>query len=137
MTITAPTTTAPAVAPRSLIRTGISATVLAAAATSMVAAAGNAAGISLDIDGSPIPVTGFAVPTAVFSLVGLALAAVLNRRARTPRRTFVRTTVALTALSVVPDIIVDAAPSTKALLALTHLVAATIVIPALARRLAA
>ncbi|MFE3199229.1 DUF6069 family protein [Embleya sp. NPDC059237] len=137
MTITAPTTTAPAVAPRSLIRTGIPATVLAAAATSMVAAAGNAAGISLDIDGSPIPVTGFAVLTAVFSLVGLALAAVLNRRARTPRRTFVRTTVALTALSVVPDIIVDAAPSTKALLALTHLVAATIVIPALARRLAA
>ncbi|WP_439673523.1 DUF6069 family protein [Embleya sp. MST-111070] len=136
MTITAPTT-APAVAPRSLVRTGIATAALAAAATPAVAAVGNAAGISLDIDGSPIPVTGFAVLTAVFSLVGLALAAVLNRRARTPRRTFVRTTVALTALSVVPDIIIDAAPSTKALLVLTHLVAATIVIPALARRLAA
>jgi hypothetical protein len=41
----------------------------------------------------------------------------------------------LTALSLVPDAIVDADPATKALLMLTHLVAAAIVIPAIARRL--
>ncbi len=61
----------------------------------------------------------------------------LSRTARRPRRTFVRTTVVLTALSLVPDVIADAAPATKALLMLTHLVAAAIVIPAVARRLAA
>ncbi len=42
----------------------------------------------------------------------------------------------LTVLSLVPDVIVDAAPATKALLMLTHLVAAAIVVPAVARRLA-
>jgi hypothetical protein len=48
----------------------------------------------------------------------------------------VRTTVALTALSLIPDAIADAAVETKGLLMLTHLVAAAIVIPALASRLA-
>ena len=66
----------------------------------------------------------------------LLLAVVLARFARHPRSTFVRTTVVLTALSLVPDVIVDAAVSTTALLMLTHLVAAAIVIPAVARRLA-
>jgi hypothetical protein len=65
----------------------------------------------------------------------LALAAVLARRARLPRGTFVRTTVVLTVLSLVPDLVVDAAPATKVLLMATHLVAAGIVVPALARRL--
>ena len=75
--------------------------------------------------------------TAVFSLLGVGIAAVMSRVARRSRRTFVRTTVVLTALSLVPDAISDAAPATKALLMLTHLVAAAIVIPAVARRLSA
>ncbi len=102
-----------------------------------VAAAGQAAGISLDVGGAPIPVPGFATLTAFFSVIGLVLAVVLARLARHPRSTFVRTTVVLTVLSLVPDVIVDAAPATKALLMLTHLVAAAIVIPAVARRLSA
>lgn len=122
---------------RSLLGTGAVATVVASAATPVVAAAGRAAGISLDIAGVPIPVLGFANLTAFFSLIGLVLAVVLARTSRRPRRTFVRTTVVLTVLSLVPDVIVDAAPDTKALLMLTHLVAAAIVIPAVARRLAA
>lgn len=120
----------------SLLTTGVAAAVLASAATPIVAAAGRAAGISLDVGGAPIPVQGFAVLTAVFSLVGVVLAAVLSRTARRPRSTFVRTTVVLTVLSLVPDVIVDAAPATKALLMLTHLVAAVIVVPTVARRLA-
>ena len=40
-------------------------------------------------------------------------------------------------LSLGPDVIADAAPSTKMLLMVTHLVAAAIVIPAIARRLPA
>ena len=126
------TTAAPA---KPLIRDGLAATALAAAATAAVAATGNLAGISLDVAGAPIPVSGFAVLTAFFSTVGLVLALILNRTARRPRRAFVRTTVALTALSLVPDVLADATTATKALLMLTHLVAAAIVIPAIARRL--
>ncbi|GAA1660302.1 DUF6069 family protein [Catellatospora bangladeshensis] len=120
-----------------LLATGAVAIVVASAATVAVAAAGNAAGISLDVSGQPIPVLGFGVLTALFSLVGLILAAVLFRWARHPRRVFVRTTVVLTVLSLVPDVIADAGAATKALLMLTHLVAAAIVIPAVARRLPA
>ena len=121
----------------SLVGHGLGATVLASGATMAVAAAGQAAGISLDVGGAPIPVPGFATLTAFFSVIGLVLAVVLARLARHPRSTFVRTTVVLTVLSLVPDVLVDAAPATKALLMLTHLVAAAIVIPAVARRLSA
>ncbi|MGA5303034.1 DUF6069 family protein [Nucisporomicrobium flavum] len=117
--------------------TGAVAIAAASVATMAVAAGGHAVGISLDVAGAPIPVAGFGTLTALFSVVGLILAAVLSRTARHPRRAFVRTTVVLTVLSFVPDVIVDAAPATKALLMLTHLVAAAIVIPAVARRLAA
>jgi hypothetical protein len=122
---------------RSLLTTGVAATAIACAATPAVAAAGLAAGISLDIGGAPIPVPGFATLTAFFSLIGLVIAVVLARVARHPRRTWIRTTVVLTVLSLVPDVIVDAAPATKTLLMLTHVVAAAIVVPAVARRLAA
>ena len=75
--------------------------------------------------------------TVIFSVVGLVIAAVLRRFARRPRTAWLRTTVALTVLSLVPDVLADAATSTKVLLMLTHLVAAAIVIPAVARRLSA
>ena len=119
----------------SLILTGLVATAAASVATPVVAAAGHAAGISLEIGGAPIPVLGFGTLTAFFSLVGVVLAVVLSRLARHPRSAFIRTTVVLTALSLVLDVIVDGAVSTKALLMLTHLVAAAIVVPAVARRL--
>jgi hypothetical protein len=131
------TTPRPASGVGALVGTGLAAAAAATAATMAVAAAGHAAGISLDMSGAPIPVSGFGVLTAVFSLVGVGMAALMARFARRPRRTFVRTTVVLTVLSLVPDVIADAAPGTKALLMLTHLVAAAIVIPAVARRLAA
>ncbi len=121
----------------SLTRTGVAAAAVASVATTTAAAAGHAAGISLDMGGEPIPVLGFGTLTAVFSLVGLVIAAVLSRWARHPQATFVRTTGLLTAVSLVPDAIADAGSATKALLMLTHLIAAAIVIPAVARRLAA
>jgi hypothetical protein len=136
MTTTVSTTRAAASSLGALTRTGVVIAAVASAATMTVAAAGHAAGISLDMGGAPIPVTGFGVLTAVFSLVGLVLAVALSRTARNPRRTFIRTTVVLTVLSLVPDAIADAGPATKALLMVTHLVAAAIVIPAVARRLA-
>jgi len=118
-----------------LLRTGLPAVALAGVATTTVAAAGRAAGISLDMAGEPIPVLGFGVLTVVFGLVGVALALALSRWSRQPRRTFVVTTLVLTLLSLVPDALADVAGSTRALLMTTHLVAASIIVPALARRL--
>lgn len=95
---------------RSLAATGLAAIAAASLATPAVAAVAHAGGVSLDVGGAPIPLSGFAVLTAVFSLLGLALAAVLARRATAPRRTFVRTTVALTVLSLVPDALAGRLP---------------------------
>lgn len=102
MTTTATTTHATASTFGVMIRSGVVATVAASAATTAVAAAGHAAGVSLDVGGAPIPVAGFGVLTAVFSLIGVVIAALLLRFARRPRRAFVRTTVVLTVLSLVP-----------------------------------
>lgn len=121
---------------RSLIGFGVAAAAAASVATMTVAGVGHAAGVSLDISGESLPVVTFGMLTVVFSLVGVVLAVVLAHKARAPRRTFVRTTVALTALSLVPSLFADAGLATKALLLLTHLVAAAIVIPLVARRLA-
>ena len=137
-TITAPTAATSSVPTiGSLLRGGGAASVVAAVATAAVAASGQAVGFSLDVGGAPIPVPGFATLTVMFSVIGLLIAVGLRRFARRPRTTWVRTTVALTALSLVPDVLADAAPTTKALLMVTHLVAAAIVIPAVARRLRA
>jgi hypothetical protein len=138
-TATVPTTdTTPTAAPTvgSLLLTGAGATVAASVATAAVAAAGQAVGISTAVGGAPIPASGFAVLTAIFSVLGLAIATGLRRFARRPRTAWVRTTVVLTVLSFVPDVLADATVATKALLILTHVVAAAIVIPAVARRLA-
>ncbi|MFI5842164.1 DUF6069 family protein [Catenuloplanes sp. NPDC051500] len=120
---------------RRMLLEGLAAAIVAAVATAAVAAAGRAAGISLDVAGGPIPPSGFATLTVVFSLVGLVIAAGLRRFARRPRSTFVRVTVVLTLLSLVPDVIANAGWATRLLLILTHLVAAAIVIPVIARRL--
>ncbi len=120
---------------RSLWAAGSLAALVAAGATTTIAAAGHAAGVSLDIDDQPIPLLGFAQLTAVFALIGVGIAHLLARRAASPRSTFVKVTVGLTVLSLVPDVVVNAATETKALLMLTHLVAAAIVIPVVARRL--
>jgi hypothetical protein len=119
----------------SLLRVGALATVLAAAATAAVAAIGHAAGASLAVAGKPIPPSGFATMTVVFAILGLLIALGLRRYAGSPRTAWIRTTVALTVLSWTPDLLADAAPSTKAVLMTTHLVAAAIIIPAVARRL--
>jgi Family of unknown function (DUF6069) len=137
MTATYPTSTAPRVTPSigSLLAGGAVATATATVATPVVAAAGQALGISLDVEGAPIPVLGFGTMTALFSVIGLVLAVFLAKAASRPRRTWIRTTVVLTVLSFGPDLIFPMALSTRVLLIVTHVVAAAIVIPAVARRL--
>jgi hypothetical protein len=120
---------------RHLVRTGIVAGLVASAATATTAAIAHAAGVSLEVGGEAIPVLGFAQLTFVMTLVGVAIAAVLSRKAQRPARTFVRTTVALTLVSFAPDVLADAAVSTRLVLMLTHVIAAAIVIPALSARL--
>lgn len=69
--------------------------------------------------------------------VGVLLAKALQRWSARPARTFVAATVVMTALSVVPDFSTSGiTTASRLVLALTHLVAAAIVIPAVARRLA-
>lgn len=71
----------------------------------------------------------------ICSFWGTLLALVLNHRARRPRRTFIRTTVTLTALSLVSPLTATATPGARATLLAGHLVAAAIVIPLIARAL--
>jgi amino acid transporter len=118
-------------------RHGVAAAVVAAVATTVLAAGASAAGVSFaDGTGARIPLAAFAQLTLVFSLVGVGIAAVLARQARRPRRTFVRTAVVLTALSFVPDLTFGFAAGSAATLITLHTVAAAIVVPALAGRLA-
>lgn len=137
MTITtASTTRITQTAVRSIWRHAAVAALAAAAATSAVAAVAREAGVSLTIDGEPIPVAGFANLTLMCTVLGFGIAVAMRRWARRPRRTFVRTAVALTALSFVPDLFVPgAAADTRAILMATHVVAAAIFIPAIAARL--
>jgi peptidoglycan/LPS O-acetylase OafA/YrhL len=124
-------TTAPARS-TSLWRSGARAGVLAAVATTGVAAVALAADVPLEVEGARIPLAGFAQLTLVCTAIGVLLAGALRRWAATPRRTFTAATVALTALSLVPDVAVPASTATRIVLAATHLVAAAIVVPALA-----
>ncbi len=115
---------------------GVAATVAATAVVTALAAAASAAGVSFETAGSPIPLLGFAQLTAFFSLIGVAMAAVMARVARRPRRTFVVTAVALTVLSLVPDATFGFDVASAVTLMTLHVIAAAIVVPVLARRLA-
>ena len=116
---------------------GVAAAVVASVATTALATVASAAGVSFaDSTGASIPIAAFAQLTLVFSLVGVGIAAVMARTARRPRVTFVRTAVALVALSFVPDLTFGFDPGTAATLITLHSVAAAIVVPTLAGRLA-
>jgi hypothetical protein len=139
-TVTAPQdlTARPAAGHPRLWRAGLVAGLAAAVANLVVAAVADAADVSFQIPrdgGESIPLLGFAQATLMFTLIGIGIAAVLRRRSSRPAVTFTRVTVALTALSMIPPAIVDADLSTKVVLALTHVVAAAIVIPVLAGKL--
>ena len=120
-----------------LARTGLLATVAAAAATGLGAGVAGAAGIHLDVEGGRLPASGIAFVTAVLSLTGVALAAALLRWAAHPAPLFVRVAVGLTTISLVPPLAWASDAATTVVLVALHLVAAVIVVPALARTLQA
>jgi hypothetical protein len=135
-TTTSATTSIAPTTSRHLVRTGAVAGVVAGGAATAVAAIAHAAGVSLAVGGQEIALAGFATVTFVCVAIGTAIAAVLARTVRRPERAFLTTTVVLTALSLVPDLLADAATGTKLTLMTTHVVAAVLAIPMLASRLA-
>ena len=116
----------------SLWRTGLKAGVLAAAATTAIAVIASAAGVSFEVEGEAIPLAGYAQMTVLGAVAGVLLATGLRRWASTPQRTFVRATIALTALSIVPDLTVGFDAPSAATLIVAHVVAAAIIVPCLA-----
>jgi hypothetical protein len=73
--------------------------------------------------------------TFLGALAGGLVAAILKRRSVMPARRFVQVATALTAMSCVPSIVLPHDVGTKLALVTTHLVAAAIIVPVLARKL--
>lgn len=122
---------------RGLAVTGFIATLVAMVATTLAAALAQAVGVDFAVaDGDEaIPLSGFAVVTGFFSVVGIVIAVALLRWSARPVERFVWTSVSLTAISLVPPLLSGAdTAATIALLGL-HLIAAAVMIPALARSL--
>lgn len=120
-----------------LIGTGLVATIGAMVAVTLAAALAKAVGVDFEIPdgGETIPVPGFAVVTGAFSLVGVVLAAALRRWTNRPADHFLRTTVSLTAISLIAPLLSGGRPTTIAALITLHLVAAAVMIPTLTRQL--
>lgn len=117
--------------------TGVIATVAAMVATTVVAALARAVGADFEVPdgGETIPLSGIAVVTGFFSVVGVVFAVALLRWSVRPAERFVRTAVSLTLISFVPPLLSGADAATTATLLALHLVAATVMIPTLARSL--
>jgi hypothetical protein len=109
------------------------ASVAGVAATTAFAAVARAAGVPFEIDGEPIPVGGFATMTLLGAVLGAILLLVTNRYAARPHRRFLQTTVALTALSCVPSLTSPPDTASKIALVASHLLAAAVIVPVLAR----
>jgi Family of unknown function (DUF6069) len=132
-----------ALATRPLWLVGLAATVAGAAVTALVAAVASAADVPLEVasssDAAPeaIPVSGVAVLVVICGIVGVVMALGTNRWATRPARAFVVATTVLTAVSLVTPLIAEnATTATRVVLELNHLVAAAIIIPPIAYRLA-
>ena len=107
---------------------GLATGLVAAVVVTAVAGAFAAAGETLRVVDGPIPLMGFGQLVLLSTVAGIVIAR------HTSRTTFYRVTVALTVLSCVPDVALGDGPVSKAGLVLTHVVAALIIVPRLARR---
>ncbi|MFB4309542.1 DUF6069 family protein [Actinomadura sp. GTD37] len=122
---------------RGLAGAGFIAALAAMAATTLAAALAQAAGVDFEAPegGESIPLSGIAVVTGFFSVVGIGIAVALLRWSARPAERFVGTAVPLTVVSLVPPFLSGASTATVTALLGLHLVAATVMIPALARSL--
>jgi Family of unknown function (DUF6069) len=124
------TTTVPSrsTAGRVTWKRGLGTGVVAAVVVTAVAAAFQAVGATLSLTDGALPLASFGQMVMLATVVGVLIAR------HTSRTTFYRVTVALTALSCVPDLAWGDGVVSKAGLVLTHVVAAAIIVPRLARR---
>lgn len=124
---------------RRVVVTGVLAVPAAATVTTLAAALAGTVGVDLTIPdgGEQVPLAGIAFVTGVFSTTGVLLALVLARWSAEPRKRFLVTTASLTAVSLVPPLLVGAHPATAATLVGLHLLAAAVMVPALTRALRA
>lgn len=122
---------------RGLAITGFTASLGAMVATVLAAALAQAVGVDFVVsDGDEtIPLSGFAVVTGFFSVVGVVIAAALLRWSARPAERFVWTAVSLTAISLIPPVISGSDTATTTALLGLHLVAAAVMISTLARSL--
>ncbi len=122
---------------RGLVGTGLIAALAAMVATTLAAALARAVGVDFEVPdgGETIPVSGVAVVTGFFSVVGIVIAAALLRWSARPAKPFVWTAVSLTAISLVAPLLSEANAATIAALLGLHLIAAMVMIPTLARSL--
>lgn len=107
--------------------------VVAAVAATAMAAVADAAGVPLAIDGEVIPLLGFAQMTLVGAVIGGLVAAGLNRWSARPRARLLAFSVVMTVLSCIPSVAYPPDAATKVVLVATHVVAAAIIVPVLAR----
>jgi hypothetical protein len=122
---------------RGLAVTGFIATLAAMVATTVAAALARAVGVDFEVPdgGETIPLSGFAVVTGFFSAVGVVIAVALLRWSARPAERFMWTAGSLTLISLLPPLLSGANTATTATLIGLHLVAATVMIPTLARSL--
>jgi hypothetical protein len=127
-----------------IIRDGAISGVVAAAAVTALAVGAKAAGVEMMAApqtasaAEDLPMAAFAMSTLMSTALGVLLALALNRWTRRPAATFVVVTVVLTVVSFAGPITTGFATlGTRLVLEATHVVAAAIIIPAIARRLPA
>ncbi|MEU4690862.1 DUF6069 family protein [Actinoplanes sp. NPDC023714] len=122
---------------RRVLATGLLATVIAVAATTLAAALALAAGVGFAIPsgGETIPLAGFAVVTGFFSVVGVVMAVAFLRWSARPAGPFLWTTVALTVVSLIPPLVSGADTATRVSLIGLHLVPGAVMIVTLTRSL--
>jgi len=82
-----------------------------------------------------IPLLGYATVILGSTLVGLLLATAFGRWTRRPRLTFVMVALVLTAVSFAFPATTTATTTTKVILAITHVIPAALIIPAIAAQL--
>ena len=107
MTATTTSTTAistPARRSHPLVKATLVSGLVAAAATTTMAVAADAAGVPLAIDGEQIPFLGFAQMSLLGAVIGGLIVAALNRWSDRPRQRFEIVAVVLTLLSCVPSV---------------------------------
>jgi uncharacterized protein DUF6069 len=132
-----------ALATRPVWQVSVLASLAGAAVTEAFGLAARGVGVPMEAaspgakEAAEIGVGGFAFGVLFWSVAGIVLALVLARWAKKPARTFFVTTVTLTALSLAgPALAPHTAVSTQVVLALSHVVAAAVIIPVVTRRLA-